>query len=243
MSETQIKDTDFESIPLEELQICRFCSQSTDEVMITVCKCEGVLQWVHFSCLSSHIKRTGDNKCCLCKGLFTGIKIESVPLGFCSFIKNKEDIQAQIICFSFGFLFLYYILYLAFIDFILSEGLVHTVLRILLIVPTVFYGVLFTALMIGCLITLFVKYKNWRQRNHQLIVTLEPKLQDLKTASKNTEVQHQKEKTNVCPNNEEMANKGVSIKIEATDNKSEQIVKINTTDDNQNKMEIKEKGQ
>ena len=46
---------------------CRICFDSTNEPLISPCKCTGSMQWVHRTCLQKWINIKKDNKCPVCK--------------------------------------------------------------------------------------------------------------------------------------------------------------------------------
>ena len=237
MSGKQINDKGFDNIPLDDIPLCRYCSKQSEEELLTVCDCEGVLKWVHFSCLSENIKKMRKDWCSLCKAKFRNVQIDWIPPNFFTFLTKKEDILEMIVCGSVAFLFLYYILYLALIDFILSEGLIHWGFRMALIVATIFYAILFSFIAIASIFGLVINYRQWRQQNHQIVVKMitKKKRQDSAPVAS-------KQGTKVCAKGQQKPNKsGVAINMETkqTTNHRSNTLKVRAeVADNQNQVEI-----
>ena len=238
MSGKQINNKGFDNIPLEDIPLCRFCSKQSEEGLITVCDCEEVLKWVHFSCLSAHIKKSRQDSCSTCKAKFRNVQIDWIPLNFWTYLTKKEDVLPLIFCWFFVFQFLYYILYLGTIDYILSDGLIHWVLRMVLIVPTVFYAILFIFLVIGSVFALVLDYRQWYEQNHQIRV----KMITLLKRQDSAHIESNQGKK-VCVKGQQKPNKsGVAVDIETkqtANNKSNTLkVRAEVVANNQNQVKI-----
>jgi hypothetical protein len=56
------------------------------------------------------------------------------------------------------------------IDYIISKGILDNILRWILLVPTVAFGILFSFMVFLCIISLCYRYHKWIEQNHAVSV-------------------------------------------------------------------------
>jgi len=152
--------------------LCGLCSTiKENEPLIKPCECMGELQFVHFDCLQSDVSQTQKDSCLVCNAKYTGVGIKKVHLGFCTYVCSNSEAFTTALCGSLVFSFLFYIIYLAVIDFVMSDGIIDETLRIILIVPTVIYAALFTIMAFLCIAAFFHHYYEWRENNYRIVLT------------------------------------------------------------------------
>ena len=71
------KDSDH--VDSGHVHACRICYEPDN--LVSVCKCTGTVEYVHFECLSKWISVSGATKCELCDSEYT-VFIESVSYSF-----------------------------------------------------------------------------------------------------------------------------------------------------------------
>lgn len=152
--------------------LCGLCSTiKENEPLIKPCECIGELQFVHFDCLQSDVSQRQKDSCVVCNAKYSGVGIKKVHFGFCTYVCSNSEAFTTTLCGSLVFSFLFYIIYLAVIDFIMSDGIIDETLRIILIVPTVIYAALFTIMAFLCIAGFFHHYYEWRENNYRIVLT------------------------------------------------------------------------
>tara|TARA_B100001250_G_scaffold400963_1_gene412226 strand:- start:1035 stop:1535 length:501 start_codon:yes stop_codon:yes gene_type:complete len=73
---------------------CRICFDSTDEPLISPCKCTGSMQWVHRTCLQKWINIKKDTKCPVCKENYIINRDETQ--GFVSYLLGSDTVTTII---------------------------------------------------------------------------------------------------------------------------------------------------
>ena len=73
---------------------CRICFDSTNEPLISPCKCTGSMQWVHRTCLQKWINIKKDTKCPVCKENYIINRDETQ--GFVSYLLGSDTVTTII---------------------------------------------------------------------------------------------------------------------------------------------------
>lgn len=153
---------------------CRICwrtSYITD--LLSPCVCMGSQKYVHFECLSRWIQeRDSDNKekCDVCRHNYQNITIKLKEKSFCQWIREGEDVIAQLFAIVIISAFFLYILNIGCIQFVISYNQINDVIRYIQLVLALFLGIVFT---IGLVVALFVcraQFKEWQTSHYTTIV-------------------------------------------------------------------------
>lgn len=243
INQNRVENIDF------NISLCRLCSEfKEDEPLIKTCKCMGFRKFVHFSCLKTEINRTQKDNCSVCNTTYTGIEIKTIPKGFCAYLSSDPSVFANVLCSSIIVSFLYYILYLAVIDYIMSDGLVVQWLRIILIIPTIIYGLIFTLITHGVIYKICSQFYQWRADHYRIVLmplkssasenpkrksgfssiktkTLRPDIQGIYQTKSDTAINEQNVRKIVQNKFNSKTKDSVAISMDSTSNTSKQTLK------------------
>ncbi len=153
---------------------CRICwrtSYITD--LLSPCVCTGSQKYVHFDCLSRWIQeRNGDDRdiCDVCQQHYESISITMKKKNFIQWLREDEDVIATICIAFIVFAFFYYILNLGCIQFVISEGRIHNVIRYCQLALTIFLGIIFVVAIITALFLCRANFKEWQNSHFSAVV-------------------------------------------------------------------------
>lgn len=160
---------------------CRICLQLIEDESNSLqpCACIGSQAFVHRHCLHEWIRIRGSNKCDVCNKEYTGLNLIKRHRGFLNWISTNPVIFFYLISGLFLGIFFFYILFIGYLEYKTSDGLVVNYLRIILLIISIFYTILFSVVFITLIVKAILLYLSWRQENYT--VTLGPLSETLMT--------------------------------------------------------------
>lgn len=153
---------------------CRICLQLIEDELNSLqpCACTGSQAFVHKHCLHEWIRIRGSNKCDVCNNEYSGLNLVKQHRGFIDWITSNPLVFAYMITGIVVGFFFFYVLFIGYLEFKTSYGLVMNSLRILLLVVTIVYTILFSIISVALITKGVTLYLAWRRENYT--VTLGP---------------------------------------------------------------------
>ncbi len=153
---------------------CRICWRTSYIIdLLSPCVCTGSQKYVHFDCLSRWIQeRNSDDRdiCDVCQHHYENISITMKKKNFIQWLREGEDVIATICIVFIMFAFFYYILNMGCIQFIISEGRIHNVIRYCQLALTIFLGIIFVVAIITALFVCRANFKEWQTSHFSAVV-------------------------------------------------------------------------
>ncbi len=153
---------------------CRICWRTSYIIdLLSPCVCTGSQKYVHFDCLSRWIQeRNSDDRdiCDVCQHQYESITITMKKKNFIQWLREDEDVIATICIGFIMFAFFYYILNMGCIQFVISEGRIHNVIRYCQMALTIFLGIIFVVAIITALFLCRANFKEWQTSHFSAVV-------------------------------------------------------------------------
>lgn len=180
-----------------DLLECRICLQSDNSKnLIIPCECKGSQKYSHKICLKQWMDIKHSDKCGVCKQPYSGIFFTRKPDHFFHYLIDNEGALIGIVIGSCLFLFLSYLVLIGYLQFYTSYQEVSQGLRIILLLWTTFYALLFGFLLFGALIALRNGFRIWSS-THFIMEMIQD--DDDNNSSNNNSSSGQKQQEKISP--------------------------------------------